>query len=149
MAMLYHLLPKLVASSAILTNNKGQILLLKRSKTSKLFTHVWQLPEGKIKLGENPKLAIEREISEETGLKIKDIKYKGKSVCVKRLFNVFPYLKIERHVFRAMHFGVIKLSFEHEDYKYFDLEKISQLNLLPGTLLAVRTYCKRGKRLGK
>lgn len=55
----------LVAVLGIITNDKGQILLLKHEYREQL----WGIPGGWMEL-ESPEDGLEREISEETGLKV-------------------------------------------------------------------------------
>ena len=57
---------------ALIHNNKGEILLLKRSKKNSVWVNKWQLPGGKLEEGESSIKAIKREIFEETSLSIND-----------------------------------------------------------------------------
>lgn len=133
--MIFHIfLPNLVAATAFISDKKGHVLLVKRGNTSKLFKLFWQLPEGKIKPFENPKHALLREMEEEVGFKTKQARFLFKEVYIKKYFDIFPYLKITRHVFKLDNPKQIKLSHEHEDYKYLNLnEDFSSTPLLPGT----------------
>lgn len=54
-------------SGACITNEKGEILLQKRSNSD----NIWGLPGGAVELGESIEEAAIREIKEETGLDIK------------------------------------------------------------------------------
>lgn len=54
----------------ILENYKGEILCTLRNKDS-LFGNLWELPGGKIELGESSENALEREILEELNVRIK------------------------------------------------------------------------------
>lgn len=126
--------PNLVAATAVVKRKNGSILLVKRSHTSKLYKHFWQLPEGKIKPFENPKKALLRELEEELGNNKYKLIYKYKHIYIRKLFNLIPYLKITRHVFEANNIKKIKLSHEHSEYKYFKPEEIKKNTpLLPGT----------------
>lgn len=49
---------------AIIRNDAGQVLAFQRTKTS----GAWQLPQGGLHAGEDPKKAVLREVKEETGL---------------------------------------------------------------------------------
>lgn len=58
-----------IVGSAIIENNKGEILLVKSPKWS----NKWTMPGGHIEPGEKIADALEREAEEETGLKLKPI----------------------------------------------------------------------------
>ena len=54
----------LVGVTGIIFNDKKEILLFKHSYR----THAWSLPGGYLKSGEHPRVGLEREIREESGL---------------------------------------------------------------------------------
>jgi len=124
------------AASAIIKDRKGRYLLLKRSDMSKSYKHFWQLPEGKIDAGEKPKQALVRELKEELGAHYKQsdlIFYKNERILVKKLG--FPVLYIDRILFTAQEPTYISLSKEHEDYGFFSIKEIQNMNnTLPGLL---------------
>jgi len=62
-----------VATVAAIVKKKGKILLEKRAIEP--FKGYWCLPGGHIKLGEEAEKAIKREVKEETGLKVKKVKF--------------------------------------------------------------------------
>lgn len=62
-------------ASALITNNKGQVLLVKRGIKPKF--GYWDLPGGFLEEGEDPIQGLKREIKEELGVEINDIKYLG------------------------------------------------------------------------
>jgi len=68
----------LVGATAIITNNKKQILLSKRKNHGLFYPGYWNLPGGLIELGETAEQAVQREVKEEIGVTIKPIKYTGK-----------------------------------------------------------------------
>lgn len=49
-------------SSALIFDKSGKILLLKRSSSSSFASENWQLPEGKLEIGEAPTDALIREV---------------------------------------------------------------------------------------
>jgi nucleoside triphosphatase len=59
---------------AIIQNNKGEVLLLKMSSTQGVFPGKWGLVGGGVEEAETMEEALVREVREETGLEIKDIK---------------------------------------------------------------------------
>lgn len=60
-----------VSAAAVIVNENGEILLLDHVLRSDLS---WGVPGGFINRGEQPEAAVRREIREETGLELKDIK---------------------------------------------------------------------------
>jgi len=60
-----------VGGGVLIFNKKGEVLLLKRGKKSKNEVGWWCKPGGTIDIGETAIKAMEREIKEETGIKIK------------------------------------------------------------------------------
>src|ERR1035437_627411 len=57
-------------ADVIIKNDKGEILLLKRSMNCNFYPGAWSLPGGHIELNETPEIAAIRESIEETNLKI-------------------------------------------------------------------------------
>ena len=127
----------LIIASAIIKNDKGELLLLERGET-KTFQKHWQLPEGKLEAGENPQEALTRELQEEinaetvslellavnaTPLEAKGAKY----LAFRIIFDA--KIKVDK----------IKLSDEHLNYKWEKKEDIKNLQLLPGTSEAIES----------
>ncbi len=48
----------------------GKFLILQRVDDTPIWHHKWELPGGKIDINESPLVAVQREVLEETGLKI-------------------------------------------------------------------------------
>jgi 8-oxo-dGTP pyrophosphatase MutT (NUDIX family) len=114
--------------SAAIFDEQGRILLTKRQDNGQ-----WCLPSGGAEPGESVAEACEREVWEETGLK----------VCVKRLVGVYShpdqlvvYADGGKFQIVALHFevevtgGELGLSNETSDYGYFTLEEVKKLEML-------------------
>jgi 8-oxo-dGTP diphosphatase len=125
----------LVIASAIIENEKGEVLLLKRGET-KTFQGYWQLPEGKIEQNEKPQDALERELKEELSAKV------DTSLLEKVSQSTFEARGNKYLAFRVI-FKVklkdnrITLGSEHSDFQWIEKNKISTLELLPGVSEAV------------
>jgi phosphoglycolate phosphatase len=70
--------PPLATVGALIFNGAGEMLMIRTHKWSDL----WGIPGGKIKWGETSENALRREILEETGLKISDIKFALVQDCI-------------------------------------------------------------------
>lgn len=72
--------------------NNGKILFLKRHQ-EKPYGGLWNLPAGKIELGETPIEGVLREVFEETGnrLKANELKEVGKYAVIYPEYNYFFY----------------------------------------------------------
>lgn len=114
--------------SAILFNEEGKFLLTQRSDNGQ-----WCLPGGAVESGETVAEACEREVFEETGLRVR----------VKRLVGVYShpdqlvvYKDGNKAFIVAIHFetevigGELGLSNETTDFGYFTLEEMEKLQML-------------------
>ena len=59
-----------IGGGVLIFNKKGEVLLKKRGKNSKNEAGFWQQPGGALEYGEKAIKAAEREVEEETGIKI-------------------------------------------------------------------------------
>ena len=71
--------PVIVGIPVIITNNKKEILLGKRSKNSYFYPDLWGLPGGMLEYNEKLEQGAKREVSEELGVEIQIIKQSTKS----------------------------------------------------------------------
>ncbi len=106
-----------------LIQDKEKILLIKRSdKYKKSNVHgIWDIPGGRINIGEEPETALNREVFEETGLKLKDIK--------KILDASTIYKDKEKQIIRITYLCTVEnteisLSDEHTEFKWIRPEAI-------------------------
>lgn len=63
---------EITAQKAVLRQGDEYLILL-RANTEKAFPGLWDFPGGKLEQGEDPYKSVEREVFEETGLRIKAI----------------------------------------------------------------------------
>lgn len=111
-------------------------LILKRAPDAHTYPNHWDFPGGRLNAGEDTKKGLEREVFEETELKVNAIKpvFTFHESLNNRLqfFVVYLCKKIS---------GQIKLSHEHTEYKWATRDEILKLkieNYLRAYLRAVR-----------
>jgi 8-oxo-dGTP diphosphatase len=96
-------------------NEKGQLLIVKKSTNEQIDAGLWTVPGGKIYPNENIVDGLAREVQEEVGLGIDAIQWIGE--------DVFPELDI---MFHAEHFtcklksGEVKLEKKLTEYKWIN-----------------------------
>jgi ADP-ribose pyrophosphatase YjhB (NUDIX family) len=112
-----------VLVKAIIIKN-GKLLALKRPKEAYSRPNAWDLPGGNLDFGEEANAAIERELNEETSLKIKNL----------RPFHVISKLDEKKEVFWIeicylcdYDMGEVKLSSEHTEYKWVTKDEFLKL----------------------
>jgi 8-oxo-dGTP diphosphatase len=108
----------------IIKNNANEILIVKRHPKSRTDPEMWELPGGKVENGEFFADALVREIKEETDL---DVEVGDFAEAIqndymhKRTVQVMMYLDDVK--------GEVKISDEHTDWMWADLEKIKGLEI--------------------
>lgn len=76
-----------VGVGAIIINEQGQLLLLKRGPLAKNERGKWEIPGGGVEFGETLQSALEREMREEIGVEI----------TVHRLFHIYDHILPEEN----------------------------------------------------
>lgn len=106
-----------LAVRALITDEDGKILIIKRSSESRTNPDKWELPGGKVDQGEPFDQALKREVKEETNLTISLDHVVGVSeqnLTLIRAVHIILSAKVEE--------GELNLSSEHDGYAwvYFD-----------------------------
>lgn len=115
-----------ITAKAVIVNDDGQVLVLKRDKNSKFFPGQYDLPGGGVNDGEEIEAALAREIEEELGIQAEigpvinlvdfNTERDGRSVYVKGV----RFLALHRG-------GEVKLSDEHEEFEWMDMNRALEL----------------------
>lgn len=112
-----------VSQKAIIFNQEGKILVLRRSGTALSNPGKWDFPGGDLEFGEDAIGGIIREIREETGLEVKNL----------NLFDVESHINKEgdfwvtiAYIAKAVSDKVI-LSYEHDEFKWLTAEDFLKL----------------------
>ena len=99
-------------AKVVLIDQKNRVLFLKRSSYVDKYAGDWDLPGGHLKPNESLEAGLSRETKEETQLNVREPAF---------------LLKIDNlHFFYAMYDSQqIKLSHEHTEYKFFNMEDLN------------------------
>jgi mutator protein MutT len=113
------------AGKAVVINQKGNILLLKRSANETHLENMWDVPGGSLEHGETPHESLRREVKEEAGIGIK----------VKDTVNTWSFIHDNNiHRFGATYVcdalnTEVSLSKEHSESRWVDVEDIDEMDI--------------------
>jgi 8-oxo-dGTP pyrophosphatase MutT (NUDIX family) len=120
---------------------KGVVFLDSRVALLQNLRDEWELPGGKLKLGETPKSCVAREISEELNLRVK----------VGPLIDVWVY-----HIYEGVDVFIVTYgcytesphqdlahSPEHKSVQLFSLEELDQLKMPGGYKRSIKSWAKQ------
>lgn len=124
----------LVGVKVVIFNDNNEVLLLQRSdKTSR--AHGWDFAGGGVDKGESPLDAVMREVYEETGLSISDIKTLSTS---HGHTDGGEYVMIGYAAHASD--SEVHLSWEHESYAWMTIEEVEKLELPEMHRLIMNSY---------
>ncbi len=124
-------------------DEKGRVLMLKRSMSSKNNGGKWEFPGGKVDAGEEIDDALLREVYEETGLSISLEKVLGAAESETQVKKV-AYLILGAQVLS----GSVRLSDEHTDYAWVEPSAMTQADLCPQFQAFAAGYEKKSAETG-
>jgi mutator protein MutT len=118
-------LQKIVVAGVIA--NKGKFLVVKRSASEKILPNKWELPSGKVEFEEDPNNALIREIEEEINITPE------KFIPIKITDYTLGNKHKKKHTVQIIFLikssdNKIKLSSEHDEYRWIDIEELNNLN---------------------
>jgi 8-oxo-dGTP diphosphatase len=127
-----------LAVKALVWDDSGRILFLRRASISKRFAGTWEPPGGKMDAGEAFDTALVREVAEETGL----------TIVLDRVAGATQYdmpgmklavLFLEARVLS----GEVGLSDEHDEYRWIQLNEVLRLELTPTLHAFLTVYLQK------
>jgi 8-oxo-dGTP diphosphatase len=116
-----------VSVAAVMTH-AGRILAVRRSQKEAFLPGVFELPGGKVEFGEQPDVAIEREVLEETGVR----------ASIRRILTARSYLSKSgtQHNIEIIYIvtplvdePTIRLSDAHDEYLWIGPPEVKSLGL--------------------
>ncbi|NUQ64283.1 MAG: NUDIX hydrolase [Pirellulales bacterium] len=130
--------PFRLAVRAVILNERGQCLLLRRSHVCKGFVGTWEWPGGKADAGEAFDVAVRREVVEETGLQIELTGVAG-AFHVEMPQQHLAVLCMEARLSG----GELRLSEEHDQSAWAPLPELLQWDLTGGFRQFAEAYVQR------
>jgi 8-oxo-dGTP diphosphatase len=119
--------------------NEDKFLVIKRGDTAPSNPNKWDFPGGDVDFGEDLYDSIKREIEEETGLKID----------VLEPYEVHSRITYDKNHWITIAYKCntensdIKLSYEHSEYKWVNLEEFNKLDAVDKIIMfAKKAYDK-------
>ena len=100
----------------------GKLLIVKREPKNVQTPGIWEIPGGRLELGEDPVAGVKREMLEETGLEVEVI----------MPFSVRHFTRKDGQIITMLVFlckalsGEVKLSAEHTHYEWVPVEKAKE-----------------------
>lgn len=128
----------------VVTNDRGEVLILQRSKGNDVLPGYWDLPGGTLEDGEDPAEGAIREAKEETGLHISDVKLFFHKSNVDTLKDK-QFVTLIFHT-KSFESSVVVNPEEHDAYIWIDILDIANyqtVEYLPGCLNAYKELITR------
>jgi len=108
---------------------KGKILMLKRYMGAKYYPGSWEVPGGKLEPDEDPRVAVKRELEEETGLRfdqtIKFIRQLPSWYGMIKDIKSFSYVWL-----MEANTDKVEISEEHTEYAWKTPEEIKKMDIV-------------------
>ncbi|MBK1826119.1 HAD hydrolase-like protein [Haloferula rosea] len=123
---------------ALIENEEGEVLMVRTHK----WGHRWGIPGGKIERGEPSEEALRREIREETGLEVGEVRFVMVQDCIDSAeFHQPQHFLLLNYVARRIS-GDVVLNDEAQEFNWVSLEDALAMNLNEPTRQLIETQLK-------
>lgn len=127
---------KIGVSQKAIIFNKGKILTIRRTKTAPSRPLHWDLPGGDLDFGEDARKGIRREIKEETGVQIKDLRV----MDVISGFNDKDEFWVTVCYIAKPKASHVTISHEHDDFRWVTPDEFQKLSASPRNKKFVKMF---------
>lgn len=132
--------PFSLSVKVIIRDKEGRCLLLKRSMNSKGNPGKWDLPGGKVDIGENLEQGLSREVKEETGV----------TISLKNVIGAAesetPTKRVAYLIFEGrLESGQVRLSEEHDDFTWVDHKALGKVDITDQFRSFLQAYSQGNK----
>lgn len=120
-------------------DENDRALVLKRDENDDHDPGHWDLPGGGLERDEDIKAGLEREILEETGVKVSDIGLIGAYTCDEGRLQLCAVARYQS--------GEVAISNEHSDHQWLDLDSLASLEPAGLHLKAAQYFLKTDDKI--
>lgn len=133
-------IPPIPTVGALILNPEGKMLMIRTFK----WNNCWGIPGGKIQGGETSVDALHREIREETGLALEDVRFVMVQDCIqsKEFFKPAHFILLN-YLARSSGSDVL-LNEEADEYRWVTIEEAQTLKLNQPTRILIDTAHQQG-----
>ncbi len=131
--------PQHIGTCVVLVNLHGQVLLGKRKNSYK--AGWYGLPGGRVELNEPIASAVERELSEETGIVTSSLRYLGVVRENQETYDFVHFVYVAEQVADEPQLCEPD---KCEGWEWMDIENIADKEILPGHAAAIEMYQNKG-----
>ena len=119
-------------AAAVIVRADGQVLLAQRP-SGKVYEGFWEFPGGKLEPGESPRAALDRELLEELGLRVR----RAAPWLVQRF--VYPHAHVELHFFRVFAWDGEPVGHDGQAFAWQTPGRLDVAPLLPANTRVLRS----------